>query len=171
LHSRSTATASTGDGNRHLATSVNTPKGGFSFDKGSKANDFGAFFLEGTMGVLRVKDGVKFEKIAPGGFEILRALTSAASASSYDIFITSGTDGEHSGPNDPHHRGEAYDVRTRGVPDKNILLAMIKSRLLFDQFYCFLEDPDTDNENIHCQVKKGTTYPPVQFANLTDDGD
>lgn len=108
------------------------------------------------MGVVRVKDGVAFSVIAPGGFRILAAINYATSQT--DLVITSGTDGEHSGPNDPHHRGEAYDVRTKDLTNKQGVLETIQA-FLGDAFYAFLESPDTDNEHIHIQVKKGTTYP------------
>lgn len=121
------------------------------------------------MGVVRVKDGVQFSKIAPGGFELLRAITQAADESNHDVTITSGTDGLHSGADDPHHRGEAYDVRTNDIPDKNALLFAIKSKLAPDHFYVFIEAEGTANEHIHGQVKKGTTYPPTSMAvDLTD---
>lgn len=110
------------------------------------------------MAVVRVKAGVAFTTIAPGGFRMLSALDEAAAAQTVDVTITSACDGEHSGPNDPHHRGEAYDVRTHDQPDKQGLLAAIQKKL-GDRFYAFLEDPGTDNEHIHMQVKKGTVYP------------
>ena len=110
------------------------------------------------MAVVRVKDGVLFTKIAPGGFRILSAIDIAAAAQATDITISSACDGEHSGPNDPHHRGEAYDIRTHDQPDKQSLLAAIQLKL-GDRFYAFLEDPNTQNEHLHCQVKKGTVYP------------
>ncbi len=34
-----------------------------------------------------------------------------------DLTITSGTDGAHSGPGDPHYHGEAYDVRSHDLDD------------------------------------------------------
>lgn len=108
------------------------------------------------MSVVRVKDGVLFTKIAPGGFRILAAIDNASSHE--DLVITSACDGEHSGPNDPHHRGEAYDVRTYDLNDKQGVLEAIQ-QFLGDRFYAFLESPDTDNEHIHIQVKKGTTFP------------
>lgn len=111
------------------------------------------------MGVVRVKDGVEFSKIAPGGFRILGAIDRAAKSLELDLVITSACDGMHSGDFDPHHRGEAYDVRTKGLEDKQRVLAAIQSNLEFDHFYAFLESPDTDNEHIHIQVKKGTVYP------------
>jgi len=113
------------------------------------------------MGVVRVKDGVQFAVIAPGGFRILSAIDRTAQNLEYDLEITSGTDGEHSGPDDPHHRGEAFDLHTKALTyhDKQGLLRSLLAYLGLEHFYAFLEDPDTENEHIHIQVKKGTTYP------------
>lgn len=113
---------------------------------------------------LRIKDGVQFAVIAPGGFRILWALESVADAVSHDLTITSGTDGAHSGPDDPHHRGEAYDVRSHDLPDKQDALKRLLDTL-DGRFFAFLEDPDTDNEHIHVQVRKGTVYPPAPLTN------
>jgi hypothetical protein len=112
------------------------------------------------MGVIRVKDGVQFTKIAPGGFRILSALDVVVESLPHDLEITSGTDGCHSGQNDPHHRGEAYDIHTKGLNDKLAILSQLQFELGGGHFYAFLEDADTDNEHIHVQVKKGTVYPP-----------
>lgn len=112
------------------------------------------------MGVVRTKQGVLFSVIAPGGFEILRAITETAKALDCDLTITSGCDGTHSGPNDPHHRGEAYDVRSHDLSaeQKQVVLTQFISKL-GDRFYCFLESPGTTNEHYHLQVRKGGTYP------------
>ncbi len=111
--------------------------------------------------VVRVKEGVQFTTIAPGGFRILNAIETTARKAGFDLEITSACDGMHSGPNDPHHRGEAYDVRTHGFSqgEKMTILNCFLSLLPADRFYCFLEAPNTSNEHWHCQVKKGTTYP------------
>jgi hypothetical protein len=108
-----------------------------------------------------VKQGVLFTVIAPGGFEILSAIAQAAKALNCELVITSGCDGEHSGPNDPHHRGEAYDVRSHdfSAEQKAAILAKVMNYLGWDRFFGFLESPATDNEHFHFQVKKGTTYP------------
>lgn len=111
------------------------------------------------MGVVRVKDGVKFDKIAPGGFRILAAIDHISYVLNQDLTITSACDGEHSGPNDPHHRGEAYDVRSHDLSNKDQVLALLNAALPIDRFYCFIEAPGTDNEHFHLQVKKGTVYP------------
>ena len=111
--------------------------------------------------VVTVKDGVLFTKIAPAGFRILEAISVTARLSGMDLCITSACDGEHSGPNDPHHRGEAYDVRSHDLTQqqKDIILGYFTSQLPLNNFYYFLESPGTDNEHFHLQVKKGTTYP------------
>jgi hypothetical protein len=111
-------------------------------------------------GVVRVKEGVEFAVIAPGGFRILATLDHIAALGDEDLTITSGTDGAHSGPDDPHHRGCAYDIRSHDLRDKQRTLSVLKG-MLGSAFYAFLEDPDSPNEHIHCQVAKGTTFPPV----------
>ena len=113
------------------------------------------------LGVVRVKPGVAFAIIAPAGFRILSAIDQVAAALSVDLTLTSGTDGDHSGSNDPHHRGEAYDVRSQGFSTdlKQQILDGVMRRLGFERFYGFLESPGTPNEHFHFQVKKGTTYP------------
>lgn len=110
--------------------------------------------------IVSVKPGVEFTVIAPGGFCILAAIQLAAKHSGEDLIITSACDGVHSGPNDPHHRGEAYDIRTRNLgPEKFTVIALIMGNLPPGRFYVFLEDAGTSNEHIHAQVKKGTVYP------------
>jgi hypothetical protein len=122
------------------------------------------------MGVIRVKPGVQFSQIAPGGFRILAALVDTAAKCNHDITITSACDGEHSGPDDPHHRGEAYDIRSHDLPDPQMVLAGIRS-FLGDAFFAFLEDPLALNEHIHVQVRKNSTYPPIVPADLSLQGD
>ena len=113
------------------------------------------------MNVIRTKPGVEFSIIAPAGFAILSALWKVSQKLGLDLEITSGTDGCHSGQHDPHHRGEAYDVRTHDFTDaqKKAILDEMMRILTFDLFYGFLESFGTDNEHLHFQVKKGTTYP------------
>lgn len=115
------------------------------------------------MSCVYTKSGVLFALIAPGGFRILSAIDQTAAKLGVDLIITSGTDGLHSGAEDPHHRGEAYDVRSHEftADEKDKVLAQIMLILGWDNFYGFLESPATDNEHWHFQVKKGTVYPPV----------
>lgn len=113
------------------------------------------------IGVTTTKEGVLFQKIAPSGFRILSAIDQTAWNLGIDLVITSGTDGEHSGPNDPHHRGEAYDVRSHGFAEelKQQVIDAVMSLLGFERFYGFLEAAGSQNEHFHFQIKKNTTYP------------
>jgi len=124
------------------------------------------------MGCLYPKSNVLFTKIAPAGGAILAALSMATVELGTDLVITSACDGDHSGPNDPHHRGEAYDVRSHDfTPEqKDKLLAVVMKALGWDHFYGFLEAPGTDNEHFHFQVKKGTTYPDPTQSNASGAG-
>lgn len=113
------------------------------------------------MSVVLTKPGVEFAVIAPGGFRILEAISVVARAVGHDLTITSGTDGLHSGPDDPHHRGEAYDIRTHdlGFVPPLIVLSKLQDELGSIHFFAFLEDPGTENAHVHVQVRKGTVYP------------
>lgn len=112
------------------------------------------------MGTVQVKSNVLFTIIAPAGFRILSAIDQCAAKLDCDLVITSGCDGAHSGPADPHHTGEAYDLRSHDFSQeqKDVILAQINT-MLGDRFYGFLETPGTDNEHFHFQRAKGTTYP------------
>jgi hypothetical protein len=134
---------------------------------------------EGPRGVLRVKPGVLFTTIAPAGFRLLAAIDKAARVLSVELTITSACDGEHSGPNDPHHRGEAYDVRTHGLTDgiKDAVLRVVLTELRDNEpalprpvegtprslatvrFFGFLESAGGANEHLHFQLRRGRVYP------------
>ena len=110
-----------------------------------------------------MKDGVAFgTELAPAGARILDALKTLVAGYDFDVMITSARDGVHSGPADPHHSGEAFDLRTHGLTDiqKNRLLADLQRALYGGdrRFYAFLEAPGTDNEHVHVQRRAGTTY-------------
>lgn len=129
--------------------------------------------------VVLVKPGVAFTLIAPAGFRLLGAIELAARRVGVQLTITSACDGAHSGPDDPHHRGEAYDVRSRDLPEavKHTVLAEIMracnddgvgpaqpvpgidASLATSKFFGFLEAAGTDNEHIHVQLRKGRNYP------------
>lgn len=113
------------------------------------------------VGAVRVKEGVLFSVIAPGGFRILQAIEVTARKLGQDLWITSACDGEHSGPQDPHHCGEAYDVRSHDFDErfKPVVLNAFLSILPPEQFYCFLENAGLQDEHYHLQVRKNTTYP------------
>lgn len=119
--------------------------------------------------MIRVKDGVTFV-FAPGGALILEAMKATSKSLALDLTITSGSDGIHSGPQDPHHFGNAYDVRSHDLDDatKQKVLAAMMATLGWDHFFGFVEAPGTDNEHYHYQVKKATAFTVVDF--LAYDG-
>ena len=113
------------------------------------------------MNFIRTKEGVRFDTIAPGGFRILSALQEASDVLGKDLTITAGTDGVHSGPNDPHYRGCAYDVRTMDLPaDVAEKLQSLLEDKLGPDFTVILETsgPHTTAPHMHIQVKKGVVY-------------
>lgn len=124
--------------------------------------------------VVYVKTGVRFDRIAPAGMRILSAVEHAARECQRSLTITCGT--EAHGPNDPHTKGEAYDVRSRKIPvhEKRHVLQAIMAWLREDEddapvetagglatrhFFGFLEQPGTPHEHLHIQRRRGTVYP------------
>src|SRR3954471_7325548 len=121
-----------------------------------------------TLGVVRVKAGATFTTIAPAGFRILAAIERAARILHLELTVTSACDGAHSGPDDPHHRGEAYDVRTHTMTEalKDAVCRMIigscsdgfevppfplastPRSIATAQFVGFVEKPGTPDEHI-----------------------
>lgn len=115
--------------------------------------------MDNRVPVVLSKPGVLFTIISPAGFTIIAALDDVAAVIDHDIEITSACDGEHSGPDDPHLHGSAYDIRTHGLPDKSFALATLKSFLDDAKFYAFIEDEGLPNEHIHVQLRHGAVYP------------
>lgn len=121
------------------------------------------------MGKLLIKDGVDFgSTLAPAGARILGVLKRLAPTYDFDITITSARDGVHSGPDDPHHSGEAFDVRSNGLNSLQV------ARLLHDvqvglytatprRFYAFYEAAGAPNAHIHIQRRSGTIYTVLDF--------
>lgn len=134
---------------------------------------------------VRVKEGVQFTKIAPGGFRILSKLEFVAQALNTDIWITSACDGVHSGPTDSHPAGRAYDIDVE--PHNTTKLQLIVKTLMdslgnaiegsggwvTDYFFGWVEAAGTPNEHGHVQVRKGIAYPPapIQPVELNLQGD
>lgn len=131
-------------------------------DDGERRDRAGAF------GVIHVKPGVEFAVIAPAGFLILEAIKIASQELGFDLTITSGTDGTHSGPGDPHKLGEAYDIRSHDLADGH-KLAVVKAlyrHLGPRAFFAFLEADGTPNEHIHVQRRKDTTLSVADYLDL-----
>ena len=123
------------------------------------------------MGIL-IKKGVDFgTNLAPAGARILEALKRIAAEVDFDITITSARDGAHSGPTDPHHSGEAFDLRTKTLApaQKQLLLTRLRQELYpklpgeLRRYYVVLEDAGGSNEHIHGQRRLGTTYSAYDF--------
>jgi hypothetical protein len=132
-----------------------------------------------AVGSVRVKGGVQFTLISPAGFRILAAVERAARVLRLTLVITSACDGAHSGPADPHHRGDAFDIRTHDWAEalKDGVLRFIIQELNDDgpagilpvpgiprslatsRYFGFIEQPGTPNEHIHVQLRHNATYP------------
>ena len=115
------------------------------------------------MGRLLVKAGVDFGVVlAPAGARMLDVLKRLVPSYSFDVTITSARDGTHSGPGDPHHSGEAFDLRTNtlSTEQKVTLLADLRETLYKTprKFWVDLEAPGQPYEHIHVQRRKGLTY-------------
>jgi hypothetical protein len=109
------------------------------------------------MAKVNVKEGVT-AILSPAGIRLLATLDVVARLLDRDITITSGSDGEHSGPEDSHHFGRAYDVRTHDDPDKQQLVTTIINKLAETnpgKFFAFIEDEGSTNEHIHAQIRVG----------------
>lgn len=131
------------------------------------------------MNVLRFRSTVQLTVIAPGGAALLAAFVLAAKKLEQDFIVTSGTDGEHTGPLDPHKRGEAYDGHSKDFNNKVAVIQLIL-QLADDScspfptsggwattyFFGWLEDAGTENEHFHFQVRHGVEYPPL--SNIED---
>src|SRR5882724_4883494 len=127
---------------------------------------------------VRHRDSVRFSLISPGGFCLLAAFGAAARAFGQDFIVTSGTDGTHSGPLDPHELGRAYDGHSKDFSDKTaVILTVLKAAdpsiepfalaggYATNYFFMWLENEGTDNEHFHAQQRHGTEYPPVPQNN------
>jgi hypothetical protein len=118
--------------------------------------------------VIKLKEGVQMgDSLAPAGARILEVLKHLAGDYPFDLVITSARDGVHSGPADPHHSGEAFDLRVHHltIPQLHRLLSDLKAELYKDprRFFVQLEGEGTPNAHIHCQRRKGTVYSMLDY--------
>lgn len=134
------------------------------------------------MSVLRVypfpnpAQAVRFDVIAPAGFRLLAALDNLSRDWPSDIFLTSGTDGAHSGPTDPHKRGCAYDVQTNQWPLMDTKQAFVRAVVERAEgngasavsvgggwgtthFWGWVENAGEPNEHAHLQLRQGVSFP------------
>ena len=116
--------------------------------------------------MLTINEGVKITKFTFAGLQILFALEKMG-----DFVITSAEDGTHTGPDDPHHLANAFDVRSRDILNKEAVLLDIMNALddglptessggyVTKHFFGWIEVPGEPNEHYHFQLRKGMTYP------------
>lgn len=124
---------------------------------------------------------MSLDGLSVAGAHILTAFARAAAVLGRDLTVTSGSDGTHSGPADPHHRGNALDVRSKDLEpaQKTRVLAIVMQELqrvslsygadggmvnasggrVAGIFFGFLEAPGTINEHFHVQLRRGRTLP------------
>ena len=133
------------------------------------------------MYVVRVKPGVRFDRLAPAGVHILSALDLAVGVVGCDLEISCGTEGHP--PDDPHTLGEAFDVSVEHLEPPTILRAMgwLRARL-GEAFYLQYETPHPVTEgplaaiavvnpnatapHLHVQRRRGTVWPAPPAAPL-----
>lgn len=138
-------------------------------------------YLEGdrAMGNIRFKPSVVL-KPAPGGARILAALDHVAFACKRDVLVSCGAEGHPE--DDPHTRGDAYDVSIKGLScsEVDITVNMLEQFLGAEKgcFTVLLEAPTqmagfatpvyvnrhASAPHLHIQVKKGLSYPPSPAA-------
>lgn len=114
------------------------------------------------MAEIRCTDECRLGIINQATLKILDALSRLALPDGVDaVYLTAGTNGVHSGPADPHYRGDALDIRTHNFPSRasRFAFATALGAALGQSFYAFVEDPDAPNEHIHVQVARGKVYP------------
>ena len=115
--------------------------------------------------------------LKPAGFRILCELCNMAKDWYQDLEVTSGSEGQHSGPTDPHKRGEAIDLRSNNMASLAEKQGFVQSLIIRlcdkvgervfevsggwanDHFFAFLEDAGKPNEHIHIQRRHNTAYP------------
>lgn len=124
------------------------------------------------MGRLFTKPGVDYGPtgLAPAGQVIYNVLARLTAAYEWNMTITSARDGQHSGPADPHLRGEALDIRSKHLTSaqKARVLRDLQTALYKEprRFYVFLEAPGDPNEHFHAQLRRGLKHYPAE--KLTD---
>jgi hypothetical protein len=124
--------------------------------------------------IVQVKPGVYFARVAPAGVRLLGALERTARRLQLPLLITCAC--EQHPPDDPHSKGEAYDVRSwsftpaqKDAVLRQVLLELSDGEtdaptvtgigLATARFYGQLEHPGHPKEHFHFQRRKGTVYP------------
>jgi hypothetical protein len=114
------------------------------------------------MAELHTKVGVELAIIDEVTLDMLFGILAAAKSCGLSVVtITSGSDGVHSGPNDPHHFGHALDVRVHdfpaSVPPATFLASLLS--VIGPKYFAFIEDAGTSNEHLHVQWRNWEPLP------------
>lgn len=128
---------------------------------------------------LTFKPGVTVDGLADGGRKIHDFFEAYAGAMSHPVLVTCTTgDPALHGPNDPHTKGNAFDIGVKGLePDEIVAMYRAAAHVLGPEFTVLFEvhpddGPDLPQElhdiaylnshatgqHLHVQVKKGLTY-------------
>lgn len=125
---------------------------------------------------VRFKEGCETHPLAPSGVRILGALERCARQMLLrDLIVTCGSDSH--GPDDPHSKGEAFDVRSHDLTPKQkeqLLLAVMQELsdgqdsdplvpkdggYVTRHFFGWLEHPNEPTEHFHFQQRNKVAYP------------
>jgi len=133
------------------------------------------------VGVVLVKPGVQFLRIAPAGFRILAAIDTAADTVGVDLTITSASEARGRELANPHRSGEAFDLSVLGLSLPQIkqvkdLIADVLNGADGDAFTVLYEIPPSGHmlmpplpwatvnqhataAHLHIQRRKDTVFP------------
>ena len=120
------------------------------------------------------KAGCQTSILAASGVRILGALERCAQVLQRELVITCGCDSHP--PNDPHSKGEAFDVRSHDLTpaQKTSLLSSMMQALsegpqdlilqkdggyVTSHFFGWLEHADQVTEHLHFQQRNGIVFP------------
>lgn len=123
---------------------------------------------------IRLKPGCQTSILAPSGIRILGALERCAQVLGRDLVLTCGSDSH--GPDDPHTKGHAFDVRSHDLPpaQKQQLLSAMMQALsegpqdvispkdggyVTGHFFGWLEHAGEITEHFHFQQRNGVAFP------------
>lgn len=134
------------------------------------------------MSVVRALQTVTmFSPPTSAGIALLAAFWRAAQDLQRDLTITSGADGAHSGATDPHHLGNAFDVRSHDFlpSEKDSFVRQVLNYLgavspqdggyVTNFFFGWLEQAGTANEHFHFQLRRGVQYPTISNTEQVQD--
>lgn len=107
---------------------------------------------------VNVKPGANVNNIEPAIADTIPVVEKAFKAvvgDNYKPTITSGNDSDVHDPNSMHYKNMALDWRTNDINslEAKLVTELIK-KSLGDNYFVDFEDPGTDNQHIHIQVRK-----------------